>query len=175
MMEQNGQSEKTEEESTDSEPISQPKGKIEPLRKQEQQNNKTPERTNSQVIPSQIQEPEARKTLKELVTLAWQRLIYETCEILEQLIKFAIQAFAGLVLFALFFFASLGVYFLCETWPEISILVMVKVVAWIISAFGGFCCIALVVRNTIVFVKFLIKGPPQNTPGPNVASERGDK
>ena len=54
-------------------------------------------------------------------------------------------------------------------------MIMFKIVAWIISALGGLCCIALVIRNTFVFMKFIFKGPPQGTSGPGVADEGGGK
>lgn len=172
MTDQKEQGNKAKEETTTSEASSKPEVKLEQLRKQEEQAKKNQEDpttlmtgSQNQEVVEELTEQEERdkKTLKELITLAWRRLIHETCEILEQLIKYAIQAFAGLVLFGLFFFASLGVYRLCDTWPEISIMVMIKAVAWFISILGAICCIALVVRNTIVFIKYLIKGPPQGT------------
>lgn len=118
-------------------------------------------------------EEQAKKTQEELTTSAWRQLIHdEADEISEQLIKYAIQAFAGLVLFGLFFFTSVGAELLCRIWPEISIMIIIKIVAWSISALGGLCCIAFVVRNTILlFMKFLKKGPPQETSVPNVAGE----
>jgi len=108
-------------------------------------------------------------------TSMWRRLIDETCEILEQLIKYGIQAFAALGLFGLFFLTSLGADCLCNTCPQISIMIMVKIVAWIISALGGFCCIALVFRNSVDFIKFLLKGSREETPGRENTDEARDE
>lgn len=110
----------------------------------------------------------ADETLEFATTAVRRRLTHET---LEQLIIYAIQAFAGLVLFGLFFVTSIGADWLCNIWPQISLMIMCKIIAWIISVLGGLCCIALVVRNTIVFIKFLIKGPPKETSGQKVAGE----
>ena len=104
---------------------------------------------------------------------AWRRLIHdETDEISEQLIKYAIRTFGGLVLFALFVVASIAAEWLCTIWPESSIMIIIKIVAWIISALGGLLCIALVVNNTILFLKFLFKSPPEETSVTNAAGER---
>ena len=92
-------------------------------------------------------------------------------EALEQLIIYAIQAFASLILFGLFFATSVAADWLCSAWSQTSIIIMCKIVSWIISALGGLCCIALVIRNTIAFIKFLIKGPPQETSGQKTTGE----
>lgn len=110
------------------------------------------------------QENQGGKTLDEEIY----KLSHDTAK---QLIIYAFQAFASLAIFALFVVTVIGADRLCSIWPQISIMVMIKVVAWIISALGAICCIGLVVRNTIVFIKFLLKGPPQGTSGPKVAGE----
>jgi len=92
-------------------------------------------------------------------------------DVLVQLRIYAIQAFAGLAVFGLFFLTSIGAYLICTIWPEISIMIMIKIVSWLISALGGFCCIALVVRNTIDFIKFLFKVPPRGTCGQEATVE----
>jgi hypothetical protein len=50
-------------------------------------------------------------------------------------------------------------------------MIMVRIVAWIISGLGAICCIALVVRNTISFIRFLQKSPPQGISEPEVSGE----
>ena len=77
--------------------------------------------------------------------------------------RYAIEALESLAIFALFFITSIVADCLCRIWPQSNIMVIIKIVAWIISALGAICCIGLVVRNTIVFLTYLIKGPPRET------------
>ncbi len=101
-----------------------------------------------------------------------ERLTHET---LDQLKVYTIQTFASLAIFALFVVTSIAADWLCGIYPQVRIMMMFKIVAWIISALGGFCCVALVFRNTIFFIKFLKKGPPQETPGQEAAEEGRDE
>lgn len=83
-------------------------------------------------------------------------------ETLEQIVRYAILTVAGLVLFGLFALASMGAERLCNIWPQSDVMILVKIFAWVISIFGLICGISLLIRNTCDFLKFLIKGPPQN-------------
>lgn len=106
-------------------------------------------------------------------TIATMRaLTYET---LEQLKIYTIQTFASLAIFALFVAASIAADWLCGIYPQVRIMIMFKTVAWTMSVLGAICCTVLVVRNTIAFIKFLFKGPPQKTPGQEVADEGRDE
>ena len=89
--------------------------------------------------------------------------------LLEQLQIYIVQLFAGLVLFGVFVATSIVVEFLGRIAGRFDILF--GIVGWYISACGAICCITLIVRNTIVFIKFLIKGPPQETSRPKVVRE----
>ena len=104
-----------------------------------------------------------------------------THETLGQLKVYTIQTFASLAIFALFVVTSITADWLCGIYPQVRIMMMFKIVAWIISALGGICCIILVVRNAIFFIKFLfkvprqVKAPHKKTPIQEVADERGDE
>ncbi|MCK4791080.1 MAG: caspase family protein, partial [Desulfobacteraceae bacterium] len=83
--------------------------------------------------------------------------------VFKSFLKYVTETFVAIVTFAMFVGISIGAHWLYTVWPGISIMIMVKVVAWVISVLGGLCCIALVVRSTIIFIKFLLKGPLQKT------------
>ena len=79
--------------------------------------------------PPKDKEEQAKKIKEGSITSAWRRLIHnEADEISEQLIKYAIQAFESLVLFGLFFFTSVVAELLCRFWPEISIMIIIKII-----------------------------------------------
>lgn len=101
-----------------------------------------------------------------------ERLTHET---LDQLKVYTIQTFASLAIFALFVAASIAADWLCGIYPQVRIMIMFKIVAWTMSVLGAICCTVLVVRNTIAFIKFLFKSPPQKTPGQEVADEGRDE
>jgi len=96
-------------------------------------------------------------------------------DLLEQLLIYVIQSFTGLLLFGLFYAASVIAYWISNLWPEISIMMMVRIVSWIILTLGAICCIALVVRNTIVFIRFLFKGSLRETFRKEAADEGRDQ
>ncbi len=107
-------------------------------------------------------------------------------EIFILLVRYLIEAIESVVIFGIFVITSMAINWIGERAGGIGILL--KVVGWSISVCGAICCITLIIRNTIVFIKFLIKGPPQippsqstavgtgppqGTSGPNVAGKGG--
>lgn len=105
---------------------------------------------------------------RQYTTATMRALTYET---LEQLKIYTIQTFASLAVFGLFLVTSICTNWLSNIWPQTGIMMTSKIIAWIISALGGLCCIASVIRSSIDFIKFLIKGPPQETSRQKVANE----
>lgn len=97
--------------------------------------------------------------------------ISATTETIEQLKVYTIQAFASLAIFTLFVVTSIAADWLCGIYPQVRIMIIFKIVAWTLSALGAFCCIALVVRNTFGFIKFLFKDFQQETSGQKDAGE----
>ena len=96
---------------------------------------------------------------------------HERSSLLKQLKIYTIQAFASLAIFVLFLATSILADWICSIYPQVRIMIMFKIVAWIISVCGAICCITLMIRNTIVLIKFLLRVPPQETPSQEVSNE----
>ena len=90
-------------------------------------------------------------------------------EQLEQLKVYLIVAIGSFGAFVVFALTLMGARLLSNVWPEVGMIL--KIVAWPVTVLGAICCIGLVVRNTVDFIKFLFKGPPEETPESRVHSE----
>lgn len=90
---------------------------------------------------------------------------------LDQLIKYTIQTFMSLIILSLFLCVSICASWLSNIAPDFTMGVVFRVIGWFISVSGAMCAIALVFRNTIVFVRFLIIGPSEESSGGEVAEE----
>lgn len=88
-----------------------------------------------------------------------------------QLESYVVEALAGLIIFVVFVISSMLIELLSRAWAEVGMMIICKIVARMVSGMGAICCIALVVRNTIVFIKFLMKRDPEQGPGEEAAGE----
>lgn len=97
-----------------------------------------------------------RRTAEDL-----KKVVMPPWRLFKSFLKYTAETFSALAIFAIFVATSILGDRLSRSVGEFGI--VLKIVNWIISVLGGLSCIALVVRNTIVFIKFLFKGPPQET------------
>lgn len=131
------------------------------------QNNKNPGGTTPDPPPVQSEAQEEQTTsLWCHLKSVWRQLICNVSdEISEQLIKYAIQALVGLGIFIIFVVTSIVIYLFARYTGSLGILI--RIVGWTISVLGAICCVALILRNTFVFIKYLIKSmikrPPRET------------
>jgi len=87
----------------------------------------------------------------------------------EQLKIYTIETIQSVAVFVVFVATSILVSLVAKFAGPIGVLIII--VAWSISVLGAICCITLVFRNTIFFLKYLFTSSPKKTPSQEVADE----